>query len=54
MCYVLGGKKYHTSTHNYYLVLDIKLVGPCQVTPRVFLFSKTLLIAGEDIANVRN
>ena len=44
MCYVLGGNKYHTSI--YYLVLDFKLVGSCQVTPREFLLSKILLIAG--------
>ncbi|CQB86687.1 Uncharacterised protein [Chlamydia trachomatis] len=51
MCYVLGGNKYHTSI--YYLVLDFKLVGPYQVTPREFLLSK-IPIVGEDIANVRN
>ena len=33
--------KYHTSI--YYLVLDFKLVGSCQVTPRGFLLSKILI-----------
>lgn len=48
MCYVLGGNKYHTSI--YYLVLDFKLVGSCQVTPREFLLSKILIVG----VNVRN
>ena len=53
MCYVLGGNKYRTSIHYYYLVLDFKLVSPCQVTPREFMLSK-ILIVGEDVVNVRN